>query len=177
VRGAGGYNKAMTLPSRIPTAEGDLSFRLADLAATAVLAVALAARARGGDVIALHGPLGAGKTAFARAFITARAAAAGQADALGDVPSPTFTLVQTYDMADPAIWHFDLYRLDKPDDALELGIDEAFADAISLIEWPERLGPYLPRRALHLHLAFDGETRIARLTGADDWPARLETLA
>jgi tRNA threonylcarbamoyladenosine biosynthesis protein TsaE len=166
----------MALPSPISAPDGELAFRLADLAATADLAGALAARARAGDVIALHGPLGAGKTAFARAFITARAALAGQADALGDVPSPTFTLVQTYDMTDPAIWHFDLYRLDKPDDALELGIDEAFNDAISLIEWPERLGSYLPRRALHLSLDFDGESRIARLTGAGDWPARLEKL-
>jgi tRNA threonylcarbamoyladenosine biosynthesis protein TsaE len=167
----------MALPSLIPAAAGGLSFRLADVAATAALAEALAARAQAGDVIALHGPLGAGKTAFARAFITASALAAGQADALGDVPSPTFTLVQTYDMTDPAIWHFDLYRLDKPDDALELGIDEAFSDAISLIEWPERLGPYLPRCALHLHLEFDGEARIARFDAAGEWPARLEQLA
>ena len=171
----------MALPSPISAPDGGLAFRLADLAATAELAAALAGCARAGDVIALHGPLGAGKTAFARAFIGARAALAGQADALGDVPSPTFTLVQTYDMTDPAIWHFDLYRLDKPDDALELGLDEAFNEAISLIEWPERLGPYLPRRALHLSLGFDGPgseegARIARLTGADDWPARLEQL-
>jgi tRNA threonylcarbamoyladenosine biosynthesis protein TsaE len=177
-----GYNKAMASSSPIAAPDGGLSFRLADLAATADLAGALAGRARAGDVIALHGPLGAGKTAFARAFITARAALAEQTDALGDVPSPTFTLVQTYDMTDPAIWHFDLYRLDKPDDALELGLDEAFADAISLIEWPERLGPYLPRRALHLSLDFDGPgseegARIARLTGAGDWPVRLEKLA
>jgi tRNA threonylcarbamoyladenosine biosynthesis protein TsaE len=167
----------MALPSPIPAAEGGPSFRLADLGATAALADALAARARAGDVIALHGTLGAGKTAFARAFIAARAALAGQAEALGEVPSPTFTLLQTYDMTDPAIWHFDLYRLEKPDDALELGLDEAFAEGIALIEWPERLGAYLPRRALHLHLSFDGEGRIARLSGAGDWPARLERLA
>ncbi len=170
-----GYNTGMTLPSPMSAPNGGLSFRLADLAATAALADALAQRARAGDVIALHGTLGAGKTAFARAFITARM------PDVGDVPSPTFTLVQTYDMADPAIWHFDLYRLDKPDDALELGLDEAFNDAISLIEWPERLGPYLPRRALHLHLEFVGQgsgegARIAHVTGAGDWPARLETL-
>lgn len=149
---------------------------LADLAATEALARRLAAAARAGDVIALHGPLGAGKTAFARAFIAARAAMTGEE--IGEVPSPTFTLAQLYDMADPPLWHFDLYRLDKSDDALELGIEEAFADGIALIEWPERLGPYLPRRALHLHLEFaepEG-ARMAQLTGGGDWPARLESV-
>ncbi|MFN4281688.1 MAG: tRNA (adenosine(37)-N6)-threonylcarbamoyltransferase complex ATPase subunit type 1 TsaE [Alphaproteobacteria bacterium] len=165
----------MVLPSPTRVPEGGLSFALADLAATESLAAALARLAAAGDVIALHGPLGAGKTAFARAFIAARGEMAGEP--VGDVPSPTFTLAQIYDMADPAIWHFDLYRLDKPDDALELGVEEAFADAISLIEWPERLGPYLPRRALHLHLALDGTGRAARLAGGGDWPARLERLA
>ena len=148
-----------------------LSLPLADLAATEALARKLAGIVRAGDVIALHGPLGAGKTAFARAFIIARAPDAG------DVPSPTFTLAQLYDMADPVIWHFDLYRLDKPDDALELGIEAAFADGVALIEWPERLGGYLPRRALHLRLDFAGGegARTAELTGSGDWPARLES--
>jgi len=163
----------MALPAPTSAPQGGLSFRLADLAATEALAAALAARAARGDVIALHGPLGAGKTAFARAFIMAK-----MGDAVGDVPSPTFTLAQVYDMAEPAIWHFDLYRLETPDDALELGIEEAFADAIALVEWPERLGAYLPRRALHLHLAFDATEggREARLIGGADWPARLESL-
>ncbi|HEY4134440.1 MAG TPA: tRNA (adenosine(37)-N6)-threonylcarbamoyltransferase complex ATPase subunit type 1 TsaE [Alphaproteobacteria bacterium] len=150
------------------------------MTATAALAAALAPLARAGDVIALHGPLGAGKTAFARAFIAAHAAGAGlDAAAVGDVPSPTFTLVQTYDMTDPAIWHFDLYRLKEAEEAMELGIDDAFASAISLVEWPERLGGYLPSRALHLHLAFDAAegARTARLMGGGDWPARLEKLA
>lgn len=163
----------MKMPSPIPAPDGALSFRLADLAATAALAGALAACAGRGDVIALHGPLGAGKTAFARAFITAK-----MGDAVGEVPSPTFTLAQFYDMADPAIWHFDLYRLETPDDALELGIEDAFADAIALVEWPERLGGYLPRRALHVHLSFDaaeGERQV-RLVGDGSWSPRLETL-
>jgi tRNA threonylcarbamoyladenosine biosynthesis protein TsaE len=165
----------MALPSP-HAADGGLTFRLADLAATEALAAALAAVTRVGDVIALQGSLGAGKTAFARAFIAARAAAAG-AEA-GEVPSPTFTLVQLYDMTDPPIWHFDLYRLGTADDALELGIEEAFADAVSLVEWPERLGPYLPRHALHLHLAVDADgARRARLVGGEDWARRLESLA
>lgn len=166
----------MVLPSPLSAAAGGLTFRLADLAATESLAAALADLARVGDVIALHGPLGAGKTAFARAFIAARAAAAG-AD-VGEVPSPTFTLVQLYDMIEPAVWHFDLYRLDKAEDALELGVEEAFADAVSLIEWPERLGPYLPRRALNLHLAIEADgARRADLVGGEDWPVRLESLS
>src|ERR1700688_5301802 len=109
---------------------------LPDDAATAALAAHIAALARPGDVIALKGELGAGKTSFARAFIRARG---------GDetVPSPTFTLVQVYDLPDGAVWHFDLYRLRQPGDAWELGIEDAFRDGISLIEWPERLGTVL----------------------------------
>jgi tRNA threonylcarbamoyladenosine biosynthesis protein TsaE len=179
VPGSGGYNIAMALPSPISAAEGGLLFRLSDATETTALAAALAPLARVGDVIALHGPLGAGKTAFARAFILACAKKAGLDDAaVGDVPSPTFTLVQTYDLTDPAIWHFDLYRLKGAEEAMELGIDDAFATAISLIEWPERLGSYLPGRALHLELEFDAAegARTARLTGGGDWPARLERL-
>lgn len=159
----------MTMAS--PSSPFSLSVPLADLAATQALARGLAAIVQAGDVIALHGPLGAGKTAFARAFILARMPDAG------DVPSPTFTLAQLYDLADPAIWHFDLYRLDKPDDSLELGIEEAFAGGIALVEWPERLAGYLPRRALHVHLEFapaEG-ARVAKLAGGGDWPARLES--
>src|SRR5947207_3065485 len=93
---------------------------LPDPAATAALAGRVAPLARRGDVVALRGDLGSGKTAFARAFIAARAGRPVE------VPSPTFTLVQTYELPDGAIWHFDLYRLERPDDAIELGIDEAF---------------------------------------------------
>ena len=97
------------------------------------------------DVIALRGDLGAGKTVFARAFIRART----RPDE--EVPSPTFTLVQVYEpagRADAAIWHFDLFRLATAEDALELGIEDAFGGAISLIEWPERLGRLLPASRL-----------------------------
>ncbi|MDP6353057.1 MAG: tRNA (adenosine(37)-N6)-threonylcarbamoyltransferase complex ATPase subunit type 1 TsaE [Alphaproteobacteria bacterium] len=143
-----------------------LEFERETVAATGRLAAALAHIARIGDVIGLRGPLGAGKTAFARAFIFA----------LGgreEVPSPTFTLVQTYPLC-PPVWHFDLYRLDNADDARELGIEEAFADGVSLIEWPERLGPYAPADRLDIEFEILGdERRLARLTGSGAWAARL----
>lgn len=112
-----------------------------------------------GDVVALAGDLGAGKTTFARALIAAFAAEAGQTPP--EVPSPTFTLVQTYEFPRATIWHFDLYRIERPEDALELGIEEAFADGIALIEWPERLGPLLPAPRIEVRLAF-GDSPDAR---------------
>jgi tRNA threonylcarbamoyladenosine biosynthesis protein TsaE len=141
---------------------------LPDAAATAALAARVAPLAVRGDVVALRGTLGAGKTTFARGFIAARAGRPIE------VPSPTFTLVQTYDLAAGAIWHFDLYRLEHAEDAIELGIDEAFADGISLIEWPERLGDLLPAHRLDIHLAFEPGGRAARLEG---WTDRLAALA
>ena len=141
---------------------------LPDEKATAALAARLAALAAPGDVIALKGELGAGKTTFARAFIRARG---------GDeiVPSPTFTLVQVYDLSGGAIWHFDLYRLRQAGEAWELGIEDAFRDGISLIEWPERLGPLLPARRLEVALDFGPKpaARRARLRGSGDWAVRL----
>ncbi|GAA0576932.1 tRNA (adenosine(37)-N6)-threonylcarbamoyltransferase complex ATPase subunit type 1 TsaE [Caenispirillum bisanense] len=141
-----------------------VSLILPDEAATARLAQALAAVARAGDVIALRGDLGAGKTAFARAFVRARLG-----DPAAEVPSPTFTLVQTYDddACDAGMWHFDLYRLERPEDALELDLEDAFADGLCLIEWPDRLGGYLPRRRLDLTLTIrpEGAARDAVLTG------------
>jgi tRNA threonylcarbamoyladenosine biosynthesis protein TsaE len=147
-------------------------FYLEDEAATASLGARLAAGLREGDVLALSGDLGAGKTALARALIRA---ASNEEDA--EVPSPTFTLVQTYECRNFEIWHFDLYRLAKPDDALELGIDEAFADAVSLIEWPERLGRYLPRQRLDILISLGAKesAREALLTAHDDdWRERLK---
>jgi len=146
-----------------------VSLLLADEAETAELARRLAAAARPGDVIALEGDLGAGKSSLARAFIR-RLAGEGE-----DVPSPTFTLVQTYDCAAGVIWHFDLYRLEKPEDALELGVEEAFGEGISLIEWPDRLGPWLPRDRLTVHLAAgpNETSRRAQLAGGRQWRDRL----
>ncbi|MGH7031289.1 MAG: tRNA (adenosine(37)-N6)-threonylcarbamoyltransferase complex ATPase subunit type 1 TsaE [Stellaceae bacterium] len=148
-------------------------FDLPNEAATAVLAGRIAARARIGDVIALRGDLGAGKTSFARAFIRAR----GNADE--EVPSPTFTLVQIYEASAAAIWHFDLYRLRTAQEAWELGIEEAFAAGISLIEWPERLGSSLPQRRLEISLAFGERPRARRATcaGGAEWRARLAEIA
>src|SRR5271155_928767 len=145
---------------------------LADETATAALAARLAAVARPADIIALKGELGTGKTAFARAFIRAR----GNED---EVPSPTFTLVQVYNVGPTAIWHFDLYRIRAPEEAWELGIEDAFIAGISLIEWPERLGPLLPDRRLELGFAFGdgpGARRIAMDPGTE-WTARLTMIA
>lgn len=143
---------------------------LPDEAATAHLGAALAAVLRPGDVVALDGDLGAGKTALARALIRA---ATGDPDE--EVPSPTFTLVQTYDGTNGATyWHFDLYRLEQPDDAVELDIDEAFAKGVSLIEWPARLGGYLPRRALRIALTItNGTARRVTFDGGGTLPERI----
>jgi tRNA threonylcarbamoyladenosine biosynthesis protein TsaE len=176
----GGYNLVMAFQPRLLPDEGALRMTVSSPLDMAVLADVLAPFATRGDVLALRGPLGAGKTLFARAFIAARARAAGlDADAVGEVPSPTFTLVQTYDLPDTPIWHFDLFRLERPEDAFELGIDDAFALAISLIEWPEKLGGYLPAARLDLEIGFTGAptARELRLTGGDAWPPRLARLA
>ena len=150
-----------------------LQLELADQAATARLAEQLAAQAAPGDVIALRGDLGAGKTTFARAFITALAP-----DLEEDVPSPTFTLVQIYERAPAPVWHFDLYRLERPEEVFELGIEEALAGDICLIEWPERLGALLPAARLDLELRFAArpEARHAALSGPDSWQPRLASL-
>lgn len=124
---------------------------------TLALGAALAGPARRGHVIALSGPLGAGKTTLARGFIHKLAGADEE------VVSPTFTLVQVYDTATTPIWHFDLYRLDKPEDALELGLEEALANAITVIEWPERLGAFLPAARLDVILSSAGAGRQAQL--------------
>ncbi len=134
---------------------------------TLALGAAIAAHARLGDVIALTGPLGAGKTTLARGFIHERT---GSDE---DVVSPTFTLVQVYDAAGAPIWHFDLYRLDKPDDAIELGFEDALATGISLIEWPERMGSLLPASRLDVTLAILGNGRQAQLSGGAAWADRI----
>ena len=148
-------------------------FHLEGEEATRTLARALAERLAAGDVVALKGPLGSGKTTFARALLHALPGLPGADDE--DVPSPTFTLLQIYDREPAAVWHFDLYRLVRPEEAYELGIEEAFATGISLIEWPERLGALLPVRALTLCLQFgaDPNERYALLSGAGEWPHRL----
>lgn len=141
---------------------------LADPAATDACARSLQPHLRPGDVIALSGDLGAGKTAFARALIQ------GFLGPEAAVPSPTFTLVQTYETAAGPLWHCDLYRLEDPDEIWELGLDEAFQSAITLIEWPERMGNHLPEKALRLAFAYDGAGRALTRSGGPthltDWP-------
>lgn len=115
---------------------------------TAALAAELAGRLTAGDVILLSGPIGAGKTHFARHLIQARLLMDNAP--VEDVPSPTFTLVQTYDTGSAEIWHADLYRLTHPDEVEELGLIDAFESSICLVEWPDRLGDLRPEGALSL---------------------------
>ena len=144
---------------------------LADEAATAALAKRIAPRLRAGDTLLLEGPIGAGKTTFARALIRARLGRPEE-----DVPSPTFTLVQTYQADDVEIWHCDLYRLLDSQDVLELGLDDAFATAICLIEWPDRLGGDGPADALVCDFAARADHHSLTLTGSTEWQARLNDL-
>lgn len=141
--------------------------------ATARFARALAPRLRVGDVLLMEGPIGAGKTHLARALIQSLLSVPE------DVPSPTYTLVQVYDGPGFAIWHADLYRLGDPDEAVELGLTEAFETALSLVEWPERLGKDRPEKALTLRLeTVSDETRRLTLSSADPgWTDRLKGLA
>ena len=111
------------------------------------LAAKIASTAQVGDVFLLKGELGAGKTSFARAFLQAR----GET---GKIPSPTFPLVQIYNLPTGDVWHFDLYRIEKPEDVFELGIEEAFGSAITLVEWSERLGKNIPDNATTIEIKF-----------------------
>tara|TARA_R110002167_G_scaffold91937_3_gene247174 strand:- start:26 stop:475 length:450 start_codon:yes stop_codon:yes gene_type:complete len=127
---------------------------LPDLEATESIGRDIAKGLGPGDVVCLWGDLGAGKTALARAILRALGHA-------GEVPSPTFNLVLVYETPQGPVWHFDLYRLEAPAEALELGIEDAFADGISLIEWPDRLGGLLPpdRLDVRLEIPADGNGR------------------
>lgn len=143
--------------------EGD--FRLDDEAATTRLGAAVARAVRPGDAVCLYGPLGAGKSTFARALIRALT----RPDE--DVPSPTFTLVQTYEAAFP-LAHFDLYRLTSADEAAELGLDEALDEGAAVIEWPQRLEGRLPHCRLDVEIEIEGQARRARLTPHGDFEGR-----
>ena len=142
--------------------------------ATSAYAARLAPRLMAGDVILLQGGLGAGKTHFARALIQARLAAAGLAE---DVPSPTFTLVQTYDDGSVELWHADLYRLTDLDEVAELGLEEAFETGICLVEWPDRLEGALPSGALTLHLEMTETPGERRMTLQYDDPRWADIMA
>lgn len=106
-----------------------------------------------GDVIALHGTLGVGKTAFTRGVIQSLTNAS-------EVPSPTFTLLQTYDTPMFALYHFDMYRLKSPDEAYEIGIEDAFADGVSFIEWPEKIGYVLPKKHIDVTIEIKDGYRL-----------------
>jgi tRNA threonylcarbamoyladenosine biosynthesis protein TsaE len=150
-----------------------VTLALPDPEATHALAADLARAAEPGLAILLSGPLGAGKSELARAFVRAWL---GDPDA--EVPSPTFTLVQAYEAERGAVWHCDLYRLGDADEAMELGLLEAFSEAVVLIEWPDRLGPHLPadRLELGLEICNGSDTRTARLTPHGRWVGRRDQI-
>ena len=149
-----------------------VEIQLADLDATHALGRRLAGLLEGGDVVALSGPLGAGKTEFARALIRARAGAAIE------VPSPSYTLIQDYPLGGLVIRHIDLYRVEDPAELVELGLEAPGPDEVWLLEWPERAGARLPEARLDLSLAQgpDPDARIARLLAGPGWVDRLAAL-
>lgn len=138
---------------------------------THTLAKQIAARLTVGDTLLLSGPVGAGKSAFARALIRQRLGNPEE-----EVPSPSFTLVQTYPHATGDLWHCDLYRLSHPDELFELGLEAAFDTAICLIEWPDRLGDAAPPDALHLTFGANAQSHDVTVTGPEAWALRLEDL-
>ncbi len=144
-------------------------FTLKNESATGILASQLAGLTEPRDIIGLVGDLGVGKTAFARAFITARGGDS-------EVPSPTFTLVQVYECSSINVYHFDLYRIEEPEEIFELGIEDAFAEGISLIEWPDRMDTYIPSERLDIIFSsgLDENAREVILVGyGDSWINRL----
>lgn len=142
-------------------------FALRSEAETKALGARIAASLKPGDVVALEGDLGAGKTMLARAVLNAL----GYAET---VPSPSFTLVQRYDTPGLSVSHFDLYRIEKEAELEELGLDDALAEGAALIEWPEHAAARLPEDALHVHLAVvDETTRRARVYGPGRWAKAL----
>jgi len=165
---------------------------LLDEAATLALARSLTGLLQAGDVVFLIGDLGTGKTTFARGLINALppVGATGVGDtgpdgvgsgaAAGDeeVPSPTFTLVQIYERRPAPVWHVDLYRLERPEEVEELGLEEAAGEAITLIEWPERLGQRIPADRLEVQLSYgeDANARSVLLVGYGRWRKRLSAI-
>ncbi|HWE99616.1 MAG TPA: tRNA (adenosine(37)-N6)-threonylcarbamoyltransferase complex ATPase subunit type 1 TsaE [Caulobacteraceae bacterium] len=148
----------------ITPAEG--TFRLDDEAASARLGAAIGRALEAGEAVCLAGPLGAGKSVMARGLVRALAPSEGE------IPSPTFTLVQFYPTELFTLAHFDLYRLTSPQEAYEIGLDEALREGSAVIEWPERLGHHQPPNRLDVEIEVDGEARRARLTPEGSWEGR-----
>jgi tRNA threonylcarbamoyladenosine biosynthesis protein TsaE len=147
-----------------------MTFDLPDAEATGRLGAAVAMALRPGDAVCLTGPLGAGKSTLARALVRALTTPHE------DVPSPTFTIVQFYETRIGGLHfplaHFDLYRLERADEAFEIGLDEALEEGAAVIEWPERLGGRLPADRLDIDIAIDGEGRTARISPHGAWKGR-----
>jgi tRNA threonylcarbamoyladenosine biosynthesis protein TsaE len=140
---------------------------LPDMTATEILAARLAPYLRRGDMLTLQGPLGAGKTAFARALLRVLGVE-------GEVPSPTFTLIQTYDTADFTVHHFDLYRLKSEGELDELGWDDLLSDGVTIVEWPERCHDRLPGDYLLLQFSMDEKNnRFCDLQPFGAWVERI----
>ena len=145
-------------------------FLLSTEADTKAFGQRLAQWARKGDVFALSGTLGMGKSVLARAFIKELTGAK-------EVPSPTFTLVQSYDAPQFEIYHFDLYRLKSAEEIFEIGVEEALYDGVSLIEWPEKMGSYLPRNVFHVRFSAQKDGRLLTIeTSSSEVKQRLEYL-
>ena len=152
---------------------GTRDWVLPDVEATTRLGAAIAPRLAPGETVLLYGPLGMGKSTLARGLIRAMTTPDE------DVPSPTFTLVQFYGSA-PPVAHFDLYRLTRPEEAVEIGLDEALDEGCAVIEWPERLGDdpavWLGPDRLTVTLAEQGDGRLATVSGAGAWEMKLKDL-
>lgn len=148
----------------------EIRIALKDEAQTEALGAALAPLLEAGDAVCLSGDLGAGKSTLARGLIRARAG-------VKEAPSPTFTFVETYEANGLTLWHFDLYRLEKPEDVWELGFEDALEDGAALIEWPERIGALAPQDALTLRLEINDTGkdmgRIAVIKADKSWAKRL----
>jgi tRNA threonylcarbamoyladenosine biosynthesis protein TsaE len=143
-----------------------MTLDLPDAEATGRLGAAVAQALRAGEAVCLQGPLGAGKSTLARALVRTLTTPHE------DVPSPTFTLVQFYAGLRFPLAHFDLYRLERAEEAFEIGLDEALEEGAAVIEWPERLGGRLPPDRLDIDIAMKGEGRSARLSPHGAWKGR-----